>query len=96
MEIKGEVSLYTWERIAEERGEGNGFAMVVVLEVDGALREESGLVCVDFVEDEFTTVLRDHTGDERAVGDIMELCRPHVGVRGIHSAWSKETNSCER
>ena len=69
--------------------------MVVELEVDGALREESGLVGGDLVEDEFATILRDHSGDERAVCDEIELCRPRVGVRGIDATRPKETGSCE-
>lgn len=69
--------------------------MVVELKVDGALREESGLVGEDLVEDEFGTVLRDHAGDERAVGDIVELGRPGVSVGSVHAAWSDEADSCE-
>ena len=69
--------------------------MIVILKVDGALREESGLVCLDLIENEFGAILRDHTGDERAVGDIIELCRPRVGVRGVHAAWPNETGGCE-
>jgi len=69
--------------------------MLVVLEVDGALREESGLVGPDLVEDELSAVLRDHTHDERAVGNIVKLCRPRMGVRSVHAAWSNETDGCE-
>ena len=54
----------TRERIPKEGDEGHRFAMVVVLKVDGTLREESGLVCLDLVEDEFGTILRDHARDE--------------------------------
>ena len=93
--MRGEVSHYTWERIPKERDEGHRFAIIVVLEVDGTLREDSGLVCLEFVEDEFATVLREHTRDERAVGDIIELWRPRVGVGGVHAAWTDETGSCE-
>jgi len=50
--------VYTWERIAEEGEEGHRFAGVVIFKVNGTLREESGLVCLDLVEDEFGTVLR--------------------------------------
>lgn len=95
MGIGRKVAPYTWERILEERDEGHRFAMVVVLKVDGALREESRLVCLDLVEDEFATILRDHTRDEGAVGDIVELCRPRVGVGGVHATWPEETKSCE-
>ena len=69
--------------------------MVVELEVDGTLREESGLVGPDLVVDEFGTVLRYHARDERAVGDIVEFCGPRVGVRGVHAAWPEETDGCE-
>jgi len=94
-EDEGEISRYARERIAKERDEGNRLAIIVVLEVDGTLREESGLVCLDFVEDEFATVLRDHTRDERAIGDIVELCRSRVGVGTVHAAWTDETGSCK-
>ena len=93
--MKGKVSPYTWKGVSEERDEGHWFAAVVVLEMDGILREESGLVGPDLVEDEFTTILRDHTGDERSVGDIIEFCRPRMGVRGVQAAWAEEANSCE-
>lgn len=63
--------------------------------MDGTLREESGLVCLDLVEDESGTILRDHSRDERAIGDIIELCRSRVGVRGVHAAWTDETDSWE-
>lgn len=92
---EGEVSHYTRERIAKERDESDRFAIVVVLKVDGTLREESGLVCLEFVEDEFATVLRDHTRDERAIGDIVKLCRSQVGVGTVHAAWTDETGSCK-
>lgn len=91
----GKDSRYTRERIPKEGNEGHRVAIVVVLEVDGTLREESGLVCLDLVEDESGTVLRDHARDERAIGDIIELCRPRVGVRGVHAAWTDETDSWE-
>jgi hypothetical protein len=82
-----------WERVGEESNEGDRFTMVVEFKVDGTLREESGLVGVDLVEDEFGTVLRYHTGDEGAIGDIVEFCRPRVCVGDVHAAWSKETDS---
>lgn len=69
--------------------------MVVELKVDGTLREESGLVGPDLVEDEFCPVLRYHARDERAVGDIIEFCGPRVDVRGVHAAWPEETDGCE-
>jgi hypothetical protein len=92
---KGKVLLDTWERITEESDEGHRFAVVVVLKVDGTLREEGGLVGCDLVEDEFGTIFRDHTRDERAVGNIIEFCRPRMGVRGVHATRSNETDSCE-
>ena len=93
--MRGEILRYTRERIPKERDEGYRFAIVVVLEMNGTLREESGLVCFDLVEDEFATILRDHTRDERAVGDIVELCRSRVGVGAVHAAWTDETSGCE-
>ena len=92
---KGEISLYTWERIAEEGEEGHRFAGVVKLKVNGTLREDGGLVCRDHVENEFGTVLRYHARGHRAVGYIIELCRPRMGVRGVEAARPKETDSCE-
>ena len=89
-----EVLLDTWERITEEREEGDRFAAVVVLKVDGTLREESSLVVFDFVEDEFATILRDHASDNRAIGYIKEFCRPRVGMRRVHATWAKEPDSC--
>jgi hypothetical protein len=62
-----------WVRIAEARDEGCKFTMVVVLKVDSTHREESGLVCFDLVVYKSSTVLRNETGDERAVGDVIEL-----------------------
>ena len=85
----------TRERVTEERNEGHRFAVVVELKVDGTLREESGLVGPDLVVDEFGTVLRYHARDERTVGDIIEFCRPRVGVRGVHAAWPEESGGCE-
>jgi hypothetical protein len=29
------------------------------------------------------------------MGDIVELCRPRVGVRGVQAAWPEETDGCE-
>ena len=69
--------------------------MVVELKMDGALREEGGLIGPDLIVDEFGTVLRYHARDERAVGNVIELCRSRVGVRGVHAAWSEETDGCE-
>jgi len=92
---RGDVSPDTWERVTEERNEGHRFAVVVELKVDGTLREESGLVGPNLVEDEFGPVLRYHARDEGAVGDIIELCGPRVGVRGVHAAWPEETDGCE-
>lgn len=89
-----EVLLDTWERITEEREEGDRLAAVVVLKVDGTLREESSLVVFDFVEDEFATILRDHASDNRAIGYIKEFCRPRVGMRCVHATWAKEPDSC--
>lgn len=90
---KGEISLYAWERVPEEGDEGDGLTTVVELEMDGTLREESGLILEDFVEDELSTVLGDHPGDERAVSDKIELWGPRMGMRGVKTAWSKETGS---
>ena len=70
--------------------------MVVELKVDGALREESGLVGPNLVEDKSGAILRDHTRDERAVGDIGEFWRPRVGVRRVHAAWSEEPGNYVR
>jgi hypothetical protein len=92
---KGADSLYARERIPEEGNEGYGLAMLVVLKMDGTLGEESGLVRRDLVEDEFTAILWDHARDERAVGDIVELWGPGMGVRRVQAAWSKETGSCK-
>ena len=92
---RGNVLPDTWERVAEERNEGYRFAVVVELEVDGTLREEGGLVGPDLVEDEFGTVFRYHARNERAIGDIVKFCGPRVGVRGVHPAWSEETDGCE-
>lgn len=64
--------------------------------MDGTLGEESGLVCKDFVEDELGAVLGDHAGDEGTVGNEIEFWGPRVSVRGIESAWTKETGSCKR
>lgn len=61
--------------------------------MDGALREESCLVCENLVEDELSAILGDHARDERAVGDEIELWGPWMGMRGVHSAWTKETSS---
>lgn len=85
--------VYTWERIPKESYKGHRVASVIVLKVDGALGEESGLVCKDFVEDELGAVFRDHAGDEGAVGNEIEFWGPRVCVRGIESAWAKETGS---
>lgn len=90
---KREISLYAWERITEEGNEGDGVAAVIVLEMDGTLGEESGLVCKDLVEDELSAILGDHAGDEGAVGDKIELWGPWMSMRGVHTAWSKETGS---
>lgn len=92
---EGKVLPDAWERIAEESNEGHRLTLGVVLEVDGTLREESGLVGLDLIENKFAAVLRDHTRDERAVGDISEFCRPRMGVRGDHAAWSNEPGSCK-
>lgn len=89
---KGEISLYTWERVPEEGDEGNRFTTVVELEMDGTLREESGLVGKDLVEDELSAILGDHARDERSVGDKIELWGPRMGVRGVETAGSKETS----
>lgn len=83
--------VYTRERIPEEGYEGHRFASVIELEMDGTLGEESGLVCKDFVEDELTTVLGDHARHEGSVGNKIEFWGPWVCVRGIRSAWTKET-----
>ena len=94
-EIGGDVLPDTRERVAEERDEGHRFTVVVELKVDGTLREESGLVGLDLVEDELGTVLRYHARDERAVGDVVEFCGPRVGVRDVHAAWPEVTDGCE-
>jgi len=85
--------VYAWERVSEEGDEGYRLTTVVVLKMDGTLGEESGLVSEDLVEDELSAVLGDHARDERAVGDKIELWGPRMGMRGVHSAWSKETGS---
>lgn len=64
--------------------------------MNGTLREESGLVCKDLVEDELGAVLGDHASDEGAVGDEIEFWRPWMGMRGVQSAWAEETGSCEK
>lgn len=88
---KEENRLYTWERIPEESDKGDRLTMIVVLEMDSTLGEESGLVCKDFVEDELGAILGDHAGDEGAVCNEIELWRPRVSVRRVHAARSKET-----
>jgi hypothetical protein len=81
------------ERICEARNESYTFTMGVVLEVDSTLREESGVVCRDLIVYEPGIVLRDETAYERAIDDVIELCRPRVGVRGVETTWAKETDS---
>ena len=88
---KGEISLYAWEIVPKESDEGDRYAIVVELEMDGALREESGLVCEDLVEDEFGTVLGNHARHERAIRYEIELWGPRMGMGGVDAARSKET-----
>jgi hypothetical protein len=63
--------------------------------MDGALREESGLVGEDLVEDVLGAILGDHASDERAVGNEIELWGPRVSVGGVETTWAEETGSCE-
>jgi len=85
--------VYAWERIPEEGDEGDRLTTVVVLKMDGTLREKGGLVREYLIENELSAVLGDHSGDERAVGDEIELWGPRMGMRGVHTARSKETGS---
>ena len=84
-----------WERITEESNEGHWFALSVIFKVDGTLREESGLIGLDLIEDELATILRDHARDEGTVSDISELRRPWVRVGGDQTAWPNESGSYE-
>jgi hypothetical protein len=85
--------VHAWERIPEEGDEEDRLTTVVVLEMDGTLREESGLVLEDFVEDVLSAILGDHSGDEGTVSNKIELWGPWMGMRGVETAWSKETGS---
>lgn len=64
--------------------------------MDGTLREEGSLVLKNFVEDELGAVLGDHARDERAISDEIELWGPWMSMRGVDTAWSKETGSCKK
>ena len=78
------------------KGEGgdkdNRLASQVLLEVDGTLREESGLTGINSVHYESRTVFLKKSGSEGSVNIEIEFCRTRVDVRGIESARSKETN----
>lgn len=65
--------------------------MVVILEMDGTLGEEGGLVLEDLVKDELGAVFGDHARYEGTVSYEIELWGPWMGMRGIHAARSKET-----
>jgi hypothetical protein len=81
-------------RIFEGEG-GNkdkGLASQVLLEVDGTLREETGLTGINSVHYESRTVFLKKTGSEGSVNIEIEFCRTKVDMRGIESAWSKETD----